>query len=34
MQFLLADTFQGSLDRLSGEEQRAAKVAAFELQMA
>jgi len=33
MQFLLADTFQGSLDRLSGEEQRAAKVAAFELQM-
>ena len=32
MQFLLADTFQGSLDRLNGEEQRAAKVAA-ELQM-
>ncbi len=33
MQFLLADAFQGSLDRLSGEEQRASKVAAFELQM-
>ena len=33
MQFLLAETFQGSLDRLSSEEQRAAKVAAFELQM-
>jgi mRNA-degrading endonuclease RelE of RelBE toxin-antitoxin system len=33
MQFLLADTFQGSLDRLNGEEQRAVKVAAFELQM-
>ena len=27
MQFLLAETFQDSLDRLNGDEQRAAKVA-------
>ena len=33
MQFLLANSFQGSLDRLSGDEQKVAKVAAFELQM-
>jgi mRNA-degrading endonuclease RelE of RelBE toxin-antitoxin system len=33
MAFLLADSFQSSLDKLSGEEQKAAKLAAFELQI-
>jgi hypothetical protein len=33
MQFLLSDSFQSSLDRLSGDEQKSAKLAAFELQM-
>jgi mRNA-degrading endonuclease RelE of RelBE toxin-antitoxin system len=33
MNFLLADSFQSSLDKLNGEEQRAAKLAAFELQI-
>jgi hypothetical protein len=33
MQFLLADSFQTSLDKLNGEEQKAAKLAAFELQI-
>ena len=33
MSFLLADSFQASLDRLSGDEQKAAKLAAFELQI-
>lgn len=33
MAFLHADTFQVSLDLLSSEEQRASKLAAFELQM-
>ena len=33
MTFLLADSFQSSLDKLSGDEQKAAKLAAFELQI-
>jgi mRNA-degrading endonuclease RelE of RelBE toxin-antitoxin system len=33
MQFLLADSFQTSLDKLNVEEQKAAKLAAFELQI-
>jgi mRNA-degrading endonuclease RelE of RelBE toxin-antitoxin system len=33
MAFLLADSFQSSLEKLSGEEQKAAKLAAFELQI-
>jgi len=33
MQFLLADSFQTSLDKLNGEEQKDAKLAAFELQI-
>ena len=33
MAFLLADSFQSSLEKLSGEEQKAAKIAAFELQI-
>jgi mRNA-degrading endonuclease RelE of RelBE toxin-antitoxin system len=33
MPFLLADSFQSSLDNLNGEEQKAAKLAAFELQI-
>jgi hypothetical protein len=33
MPFLLADSFQSSLDRLNGEEQKAAKLAAFKLQI-
>jgi mRNA-degrading endonuclease RelE of RelBE toxin-antitoxin system len=33
MNFLLADTFQSSLDSLTGEERQAAKLAAFELQI-
>ena len=33
MNFLLADTFQDSLNRLNGEEQKLTKVSAFELQM-
>ena len=33
MAFLLSDSFQASLEKLNGEEQRAAKLAAFELQM-
>lgn len=33
MTFLLADSFQSSLDKLNGEEQKAAKLAAFELQI-
>jgi hypothetical protein len=33
MPFLLADSFQASLDKLNGEEQKAAKLAAFELQI-
>jgi mRNA-degrading endonuclease RelE of RelBE toxin-antitoxin system len=33
MPFLLADSFQASLDKLSGDEQKAAKLAAFELQI-
>jgi len=31
--FLLADSFQSSLEKLNGEEQKAAKLAAFELQI-
>ena len=33
MPFLLADSFQTSLEKLNGDEQKAAKLAAFELQM-
>ena len=33
MAFLLAQSFQSSLDKLNGEEQKAAKLAAFELQI-
>ena len=33
MNFLIADTFQSSLARLSGQEQKAAKTAAFDLQL-
>lgn len=33
MPFLLADSFPSSLEKLSGEEQKAAKLAAFELQI-
>jgi len=33
MPFLLADSFQSSLGKLSGEEQKAAKLAALELQI-
>jgi hypothetical protein len=33
MQFLIADTFSESLGRLTGDEQRAAKMAAFDLQL-
>lgn len=33
MPFLLADSFQASLDKLNGEEQKAAKLVAFELQI-
>ncbi len=33
MQFLIADTFTESLTRLTGDEQKAAKMAAFDLQM-
>lgn len=33
MPFLLAESFQSSLDKLNGEEQKAAKLAAFELQI-
>jgi mRNA-degrading endonuclease RelE of RelBE toxin-antitoxin system len=33
MAFLLADSFQFSLDKLNGEDQKAAKLAAFELQI-
>ena len=33
MAFLLADSFQSSLDKLNGEDQKAAKLAAFELQI-
>jgi mRNA-degrading endonuclease RelE of RelBE toxin-antitoxin system len=33
MAFLLADSFQSSLEKLSGEEQKATKLAAFELQI-
>jgi len=33
MQFLIADTFTASLARLTGEEQKAAKMTAFDLQM-
>ena len=33
MAFLLADSFQSSLEKLSGEEQKYAKLAAFELQI-
>ena len=33
MAFLLADSFQASLEKLNGEEQKAAKLAAFELQI-
>jgi ABC-type cobalamin transport system ATPase subunit len=33
MSFLLADSFQTSLDKLSIEEKKAAKLAAFELQI-
>jgi hypothetical protein len=33
MQFLIADTFTESLGRLSGDEQKAAKMAAFDLQL-
>jgi hypothetical protein len=33
MPFLLADSFQSSLDRLNGEEQKAANLAAFKLQI-
>jgi hypothetical protein len=33
MAFLLAQSFQSSLDKLNGEEQKTAKLAAFELQI-
>jgi ABC-type cobalamin transport system ATPase subunit len=33
MAFLFADSFQSSLNKLNGEEQKAAKLAAFELQI-
>src|SRR6201984_3529390 len=33
MEFLIADTFTDSLSRLSGEEQKAVKTTAFDLQM-
>ena len=33
MAFLLADSFQSSLEKLNGEEQKATKLAAFELQI-
>jgi hypothetical protein len=33
MPFLLAQSFQSSLEKLNGEEQKAAKLAAFELQI-
>jgi mRNA-degrading endonuclease RelE of RelBE toxin-antitoxin system len=33
MVFLLTDSFQSSLEKLSGEEQKSAKLAAFELQI-
>jgi ABC-type cobalamin transport system ATPase subunit len=33
MAFLLADSFHFSLEKLSGEEQKAAKLAAFELKI-
>lgn len=33
MAFLSADSFQSSLNKLNGEEQKAAKLAAFELQI-
>ena len=33
MEFRIADTFTASLGRLAGEEQKAAKITAFELQM-
>ena len=33
MPFLLADSFPSSLDKLNGEEQKAAKLAAFKLQI-
>lgn len=33
MNFLIADTFTASLARLTGEEQKAVKMAAFELQL-
>ncbi len=33
MPFLLADSFQTSLEKLNGDEQKAAKLAAFELQI-
>ena len=33
MQFRIADTFTASLARLAGEEQKAVKTAAFDLQM-
>ena len=33
MTFLIADTFTDSLARLSGDEQKAAKTTAFDLQM-
>jgi len=33
MQYLLADSFQTSLDKLNAEEQKAAKLATFELQI-
>ena len=33
MNFLIADTFQSSLARLTGAEQKAAKTAAFDLQL-
>ena len=33
MEFLIADTFTDSLDRLTGEEQKAVKTTAFDLQV-
>lgn len=33
MEFLIADTFTDSLARLTGDEQKAVKTAAFDLQM-
>ena len=33
MEFRIADTFTASLGRLTGDEQKAAKITAFELQM-